>query len=52
MEQVVKVPTQEEVERQERIKNQPPLDRILNLHDFEVSRGVSRSYKNPLTGVS
>lgn len=28
--------TDEEKARQERISNRPPLDEILNLHDFEV----------------
>jgi L-lactate dehydrogenase (cytochrome) len=28
--------THEERDRQERISNRPPLDEILNLHDFEV----------------
>jgi len=35
--------TDEEKARQERISNRPPLDEILNLHDFEV---LSPSYKD------
>jgi L-lactate dehydrogenase (cytochrome) len=35
-EKVVVEITDEEKARQERISNRPPLDEILNLHDFEV----------------
>lgn len=36
VEKVVVEITDEEKARQERISNRPPLDEILNLHDFEV----------------
>lgn len=36
--------TDEEKARLERFSNRPPLDEILNLHDFEVGECLKHSY--------
>jgi hypothetical protein len=47
VEKVEVVITDEEKARQERISNRPPLDEILNLHDFEV-HFPSLTHEDPL----
>ena len=40
VEKVEIIITDEEKLRQERVKNRPSLDQVLNLHDFEVRMGL------------